>query len=105
MEGYLEILQYFEQPFVVKKRGLEWVSKYFVLDDEVLAFANSEQDFDNGNIKGEIHLNTIQIKNKNTKIGPEDNNVLILNNGLTYIKVKGISLDEINEWRTAIIEA
>ena len=54
MEGNLEIFD------VNKKKRIE---RFCVLDDECFTFANSIEDFEEDNLIGEVHLETLKLLN------------------------------------------
>ena len=64
MEGTLEMLC---MPGPSKSKGSKqknpsWEAKYFVLDDDLLEYANSLEEYEHGEIIGSLHLDITKIK-------------------------------------------
>ena len=61
----------------------------------MLEYAESLEEFDNGNIEGSMHLEITQIKNVNhipqTYHQESENCVLMLNNGVTDVELRASS--------------
>ena len=73
----------------------------------MLEYAESLEEFDNGNIEGSMHLEITQIKNQKDISEAcdkeQENCVLMLNNGVTDVELRASSGAEQLKWKNAIV--